>query len=115
MAKIVSQQLDELQARVEYLVNRPVVKSIQVVSGRPYTNSSVTTYCDYTLNVPVNTVKSVVVLNTTASVSTNGGSSTTVSTAYWYCTATLVNSSTLRFTGNTQTGITYTATVIEFM
>ena len=122
MAKLVSQQLDEIQAKLDYLmqpVNLSPIKSIQQISGTSGTGSSssnFTSYNDITI-AAVNPAKTVVLLRSTPGMYGGPGSGTAASyTVYsWY--ATLTNSTTVRVGGSQAYSYhaTVYAVVIEYV
>ena len=119
MAKLVSQQLDEIQAKLDYLmlpVNTSAIKSIQQVSGfSSYYNSSSDygSYTDVTI-ATVNPAKTVVLLQSTNSIFTYSygttGTSTTNMITYY---ARLQNATTVRVGQNqaSNSSLTYRQTV----
>ena len=127
MAKMVSQQLDEIQAKLNYLmlpVNTTAIKSIQQVSGySSYYNSSsdYAAYTDITITA-VNPAKTVVLLQSTNSIFTySPGSTGTSSTNMINYYARLQNATTVRVgqsqaasSGNTYRQMVY-AVVIEYV
>ena len=107
MALTVQEQINRLGDLISEIRLSSPIKSIQTITGVPYTSTSVTAYQDFTIN-PVDTERSVIIFNSTIGASAAANISVV---------ATFLNSTTVRLRQYGTSGNTFTVsvTILEFL